>query len=159
LRRILVGEAGRRAQGLLAGRVQAVVTLGALAKRAWQEYAKTQSSPPAVAVEHLTHPTFPESSGGSRAIHALNTKKMLGQWNSSLRALHGVVTAKDVPDAPLELYGAGFAQRDKTDIPSADLPAGIPRWMYDDDGWAARVGSNPRLKRRTITITVPEGIL
>jgi uracil-DNA glycosylase len=204
LRRILVGEAGRRAQGflaklgvtrryvfinallysvygdqgakyvakpavcdyrnrwiaaILAGRVQAVVTLGAMAKRAWQEYVKTLASPPALAVEHLVHPTFPESGGGSRAIRALNTKKMLNQWNASLRVLHAAVTDKDLPDAPLELYGAGFAQRDKADIPSADLPAGVPRWMYDDDGWAARVGSNPRLKRRTITITVPEGIV
>ncbi len=34
-----------------------------------------------------------------------------------------------------------------------------PRWMYDDDGWARRVGTELLMKRRNITLTVPEGII
>jgi hypothetical protein len=84
---------------------------------------------------------------------------MLQQWNAALRDLFPAVTPKDAPDVSLSPYGEGFTNADKADIPSADLPAGIPRWMYDNDGWARRVGASVREKRRNITITVPEHVI
>jgi uracil-DNA glycosylase len=204
LRRILVGEAGRRVQGFLAklgitrsyvminallysvfgsgggkfvddppvrdyrnkwiagilepGTVQAVITFGGLANKAWTEYTKAEGVPVGIVVEHLTHPTFPESAGGTKAEKAANTKKMLQQWNGALEHLHPAITRKDVP-TPLSLYGEAFVDGDKVDIPSIDLPAGIPRWMYDDDGWARRVGAELLTKRRNITLTVPKGVI
>jgi uracil-DNA glycosylase len=83
---------------------------------------------------------------------------MLEQWNGVLPALHQAIQHPDVATG-LTLYGAMFVDADRVDIPSTDLPAGIPKWMYDDDGWARRVGSTPAAKRANITITVPENAL
>jgi uracil-DNA glycosylase len=204
LRRILVGEAGRRAQGFLAklgitrsyvllnallysvygakgaryvskpkvqdyrnlwidavissGNVEAVVTFGGMAEKAWAGYANVHSPPSGLPVQHLTHPTFPESAGGTKAERQANTRKMLKQWNGALQVLHPAITHKDAPDS-LVLYGDAFVETDKVDIPSADLPAGIPRWMYDNDGWTRRTGATVLDKRRNITVTVPDGVI
>ena len=204
LRRILVGEAGRRVQGfvrklgitrsyvnlnallysvygsggakyvddaavanyrgqwitgiLAPGKVEAVVTFGTMAKKAWQLYVTAHSNAAALTVANLTHPTQPESAGGTAAEKAENTKKLLEQWNAALPSLHSAVAHKDVP-TPLALYGNAFVDADKVDIPSFDLPAGIPLWMYDNDGWARRVGETASEKRANITITVPKGII
>ena len=205
LRRILVGEAGRRAQGFLAklgitrsyvlvnallysvygaggsryvskpkvrayrnrwidalispGNVEAVVTFGAMAKKAWTDYAGAHPPPATLAVQHLMHPTFPESAGGTKPEKQANTRKMLKQWNAALDVLHPAIAHPDVPATQLVPYSESFTDADKADIPSADLPAGVPRWMYDDDGWARRVGSTVLEKRRNITITVPNGVI
>jgi uracil-DNA glycosylase len=205
LRRILVGEAGRRAQGFLAklgiqksyvlvnallysvygsngakyvkkaavadyrnswisgilapGKVEAVVTFGTMAKDAWTKFTAVNGVPGGVAVANLTHPTFPESAGGTKAEKAANTKKMLQQWSTALQTLHPAVKHKDAPNTPLIPYGDAFVDSDKVDIPSFDLPAGIPSWMYDNDGWANRVGTTPAAKRRNITIVVPDGVI
>lgn len=204
LRRILVGEAGRRVQGLLgklgithryvmlnallysvygssgakyvpkvkvtayrnqwiAGllakkKITAVITFGKMAERAWTEYTKAAGEPDGVAVEHLTHPTFPESAGGTKAEKAANTKTMLTEYNGALQRLFSVVK-RDVATPTLDLYGDAFTDADKADIPSTDLPAGVPSWMYDDDGWAVRVGTALDTKRRNITITVPASVI
>jgi hypothetical protein len=42
-------------------------------------------------------------------------------------------------------------------VAAYDLPAGVPRWMGAGSGWAERQGATPRLRRRTIAITVPAG--
>ncbi len=205
LRRILIGEAGRRAQGLLAklgitrsyvflnallysvygangakyvskpkvrdyrnlwidalmssGNVEAVLTFGQMGQKAWTDYANAHAPPSGIPVVALIHPTFPESAGGTKAEKQANTKKMLKQWNTALQALYPAITSKDVPGAPLALYGDAFVDADKADIPAADLPAGIPRWMYHGDGWARRVGATLLDKRRNITITVPDGVI
>jgi uracil-DNA glycosylase len=216
LRRILVGEAGRRAQGFLGklgitrsyvlinallysvygsngekylsvpsvsdyrnrwleallapGSVEVVVTFGKMAETAWKAYATAKGAPSGIVVSHLTHPTFPESAGGSAAQKAANTKTMLEKWNSGLALLHPAVVHKDQPSTPLVPYGDAFAPEDKVDIPADDIPPGIPRWMIDDDGWASRgypaklpTASTPearlRLKRSIIVIRVPKGQL
>jgi len=204
LRRILVGEAGRRVQGFLSklgitrsyvnlnallysvygsngakyvddtavadyrgqwitgilapGKIEAVVTFGAMAKHAWQIYLAAHPNASTLTVANLTHPTQPESAGGTAAQKKENTKKLLQQWNAALPGLHSAVLHKDNP-APLTLYGEAFVDADKVDIPSFDLPAGIPTWMYDNDGWARRVGETAAEKRANITITVPKGII
>ena len=206
LRRILVGEAGRRVQGLMgklgimrsyvmlnallysvygsngmkyvakpkvadyrnkwidaivaSGSVEAVITFGSMAKKAWNAWKKTPTGASSIIpAAHLTHPTQPESAGGTKAERAANTKTLLKGWNTALNALHPHIHHPDVPMPTLTLYGDAFTDAEKTDIPSIDLPAGIPPWMYDNDGWARRVGSTVAAKRANITITVPKEAL
>jgi hypothetical protein len=205
LRRILVGEAGRRVQGLLAklgitksyvminallysvyggggakyvddapiasyrnrwidalmgsGRIEGVVTLGTMARRSWELWKATPAGAESlVTAQHLTHPTQPESAGKTKAERAQLTKAMLQGWNLAIQTLRPGIQHPDTA-IPSTLYGDAFADTDKVAIPSYDLPAGIPAWMYDDDGWARRTGDTPEKKRATIVITVPSGII
>jgi hypothetical protein len=137
------------------GSVQAVVTFGGMAEKAWGAYVKTNTVPATIQVHHPIHPTFPESAGGTKAQKAANTKKLLTQWNGALQELFGAVEP-DVELPALVLYGDTFADADKADIPAFDLPPGTPPWQYDDDGWTQRLGTTPGAKRANITITVPK---
>jgi hypothetical protein len=202
-RRILVGEAGQRTQGLLAKvgisasyvlvntflysvygqgggqrhaadeaiaayrdawldallvgtSVTAVVTLGSLAKAAYQQWAQVR--PEAADRLHLAavrHPTWPESSsrsGGTTLAQA--TEALLENWNAQLPGLHDHVT----PDAPVELrlYGNAWQPGDLVEIPEADLPAGCPSWWRSLAAWADRTGPDAETKRATITVSVPK---
>ncbi len=206
VRRILVGEAGRRVQGLLAklgithsyvfintflysvygsvkagtrrgrdlidyrnrwlkallvgSQVEAVLALGQAADEAWQ-FWKTAPEAQSVNVAYaaVTHPTEPESSSkGDKTKLVAATKKLLKNWNSALQALSPSVQHPDVPTA-LALYGESWVNGDRVAIPESDFPAGLPRWMHEQDGWAKRVGADAIAKRRNITITVTKGIV
>lgn len=206
VRRILVGEAGRRGQGLLAKlgilrshvfintflysvygsvkastrraagivdyrnrwldallvskRVEVVLAFGTAADEAWQMWKATPAAQSVqVAYAALTHPTQPESSsGGDRAKLAAATTKMLQNWNAGLQS---VASSLNHPDAqsPLLLYGQAWADGDRVPIPEFDLPAGLPPWMHQQDGWAKRLGATDIAKRRNITITVADGVI
>jgi uracil-DNA glycosylase len=205
LRRILVGEAGRRVQGFLKklgitkryvvinsllysvygsnggkyvthpkisayrnqwldgilspGHVQAVITFGEMAKAAWQAYVSAKGAPHGVTVVSLPHPTYPTAGGATGAEAAARMKAMLQAWNTQgLQALFNIVKG-DVKIAELDLYGDDLSPGDLADIPSIDLPAGTPPWMYEGDGWATRAGSSAAAKRADITITVPAGVI
>ncbi|MEO8450444.1 MAG: uracil-DNA glycosylase family protein [Gemmatimonadota bacterium] len=206
IRRILVGEAGRRLQGLLAklgittsyvlintylfsvygsvkaktrkdprlityrnqwldalllgSKVEAVVALGTAAAEAWQFWKATPNGAArSVGFAAVTHPTQPESSsGGVKVALAAATKKMLQNWNAGLTALAPSVQHPDQPTA-LALYGDAWADGDRIPIPEADMPPGLPGWMYQNDGWAQRAGKDLLQKRRNITITIPKGIV
>jgi len=216
LRRILVGEAGRRVQGFLkklgitrsyvminallysvygsngakfvddaavagyrnrwldgimsSGKVQGVVTFGQMAATAWNLWKQTPAGKASnVAVQHLTHPTQPESATTSKAERAALTKKLLEQWNIGLQGLRPGITLPD-ETMPSTLYGTEFRDEDKVDIPSFDLPAGIPEWMYDNDGWAVRGypaklpvaktdAEKLLLKRGVLMISVPKVVI
>jgi hypothetical protein len=206
LRRILIGEAGRRVQGFLARlgitksyvminaflysvygsvraetardprlvdyrnrwldalllgrRVEAVVALGTAADAAWQAWKATAAGAAYDAVHvHVTHPTQPESSSkGNASQLARATKQMLDGWNAALRVLSGALRQPDSP-RPLALYADTWAAGDRPPIPERDFPPGLPGWMLEQDGWAARVGATAAAKRRNITLTVPKGIL
>jgi hypothetical protein len=108
------------------GKIEVVVTFGAMAKNAWTNYVAGHPGAAGLTVANLTHPTFPESAGGTAAEKKANTKKMLTEWNGALPTLHGAVVHKDVP-TPLKLYGDVFMDADKADIPAFDLPAGVRR--------------------------------
>ena len=86
------------------------------------------------------------------------TAAMLRKWNAALEALRQAVQH---PDAvrPLVPYGVAFQPSDLVEIPSFDMPAGIPTWMRGTDGWATRTGTTTAEKRRTITVQVPAGII
>jgi len=206
VRRILVGEAGRRLQGLLAKlgitrsyvlvntflysvygsvkartrrdlrlvayrnrwldallvgtNVEAVITLGTAAAEAWDKWQATPAGQASsLPVSKLPHPTQPESSSkGDRAKLAAATKRMLQQWNAGLAVLAPAVRHPDRVTA-LVPYGSGFQDGERPPIPEFDFPAGLPSWMYEQDGWARRSGADPLAKRRNITITVPKGVI
>jgi hypothetical protein len=206
IRRVLVGEAGRRLQGLLgklgitksyvimntflysvygsvkaktrrdpnlvayrnrwldaflgAGKIEGVFALGMLADEAWQMWKQTPAGTAStVAYAAITHPTQPESfSKNDKAKLAAATKKLLANWNLGLQTLAPAIKHPDV-SVPLTLYGDTWANGDRLPIPEFDLPAGLPGWMHEQDGWAARKGTDPLKKRRDITLTVPKGIV
>jgi len=134
------------------GRIDAVVALGSLADSAWEDWKKTQPVGSLPNYVKITHPTQPESAGGSSAAHAASIKRMLQNWNAALSLLHPLPHRDK--SRPLKLYGDAFLGGDKVAIPEFDLPPGIPEWIRLDDGWADRPGTG-LMKRRTITVTVP----
>ncbi|TYL87288.1 uracil-DNA glycosylase [Bradyrhizobium rifense] len=207
VRRILVGTAGRRAQGFLAklgitqsyvmvntflysvygqsggnkhknepgivlyrnkwfkavlglGNIEAVVSLGSLADEAWHAWLKTADGAvyKTLAYQHITHPTWPESSAHDNATRAANTKIMLTKWNAALTVLAPQIQHPDVPTT-LVPYGDAFKPIELFDIIAKDLPAGLPAWMRGDTPWAVRQGADAAAKRRTITITIPDGVI
>ena len=206
VRRILVGEAGRRLQGFLAklgitrsyvlvntflysvygsvsasagknprliayrnswldallsgAQIEAVVSLGLAAEQAWLLWKATAAGKASAAVHAaVTHPTQPESSSkGDKTKLAVATAALLQNWNAALQQLSPMIVHPDEP-RPLALYGSTWAEGDRPPIPEMDFPAGIPSWMCEQDGWAAREGKNALAKRRNITITVPEGVI
>jgi uracil-DNA glycosylase len=206
VRRVLVGEAGKRLQGLLGKlgittryvivntflysvygsvkaatardakliayrnswldallvgqKVEAVIALGTAADAAWQAWKQTPGGKGfSVAYAPVTHPTEPESSSkNDKKKLAEATKKLLENWNSGLKALSPSVKHTDVATALIP-YGDTWGVNDRPPIPEGDFPAGLPSWMHEQDGWAARLGADATAKRRNITITVPTGIV
>ncbi|MEW6529779.1 MAG: uracil-DNA glycosylase family protein [Thermodesulfobacteriota bacterium] len=158
---LLVAYRHRWLDALILGQqTEAVITLGTWAKKAWQTWAATpQGQSMNLTVASITHPTQPESSSnGDEAKLAAATKALLKNWNAGLEKLAPAISHPDQP-VPLVLYGDAFAEGDYAPIPSTDLPAGVPAWMYEKGGWAQRVGSDARAKRANITITVPKEVL
>jgi hypothetical protein len=207
VRRILVGTAGKRAQGLVnrlgvttsytfintflysvfgskgAAHVQdagiaayrnswikaildtnpidAVIAFGGLAQTAWAQWLASPQAAgrPAMAFQHLTHPTWPESSSKSKADHDAAIKSLLANWNAGMQAIRPSLTHPDVV-IPLSLYGSSFASADLPDIPMGDMPPGLPLWMSTEERWADRQkGGTAEQKRRTIVTTVPNSVV
>jgi uracil DNA glycosylase superfamily protein len=141
---------------LLPQQVQGVVALGQLADLAWQAWKSTPKGAAFTGVyQPITHPTQPESSSKGNAVKKkVAITKMLQGWNTALQALHPVVTP-DLP-TPLVLYGGAFLDAELPDIPQEDLPAGSPPWMCGNADFARRTGADDKLKRVTITVTIPK---
>jgi hypothetical protein len=140
--------------------VEAVVAFGGLANTAWGAWL---SSPAATGrtplpFQHLTHPTWPESSAHTNAERQAAVTKLLQNWNDGLQALSPVIQHPDAT-AALELYGTAFIPGDLPDIPPEDLPPGLPAWMRTEEGWADRKGETLLEKRRTIVVQVPKDVL
>ena len=140
--------------------VEAVVALGSLAESAWQQYRATPAGAALdVTFVRITHPTFPESSsGGNPARLKQATRTMLAGWNVGLAKLFNALTRHDVA-TPLVPYGEAFAPGDTAEIPAGDYPAGLPVWMRSDQPWAARTGPDAQVKRRTISVAVPQDLM
>jgi hypothetical protein len=206
VRRVLVGEAGRRLQGFLAKlgvtqsyaiintfaysvygtvtagakkhpklvayrnrwldallvgtQVEAVVTLGTLAKEAFDTWKTTPGAAGfAKPLAAITHPTQPESSSKNDATKlAAATKALLKNWNVGLGILKPAIAHPDA-SVPLVAYGTTWGAGERPSIPERDFPAGLPAWMHEQDGWARRVGADELAKRRTIAITIPQGVV
>lgn len=206
IRRVLVGEAGRRLQGFLAKlgitqsyaiintflysvygsvkaatarnpnliayrnswldalligqKIEGVIALGQAANAAWQSWKQTPNGQNFnVAFAPVIHPTEPESSSkNDKKKLVAATKKLLENWNSGLQVLSPSLQHPDI-SIPLVPYGDAWAAGDRPEIPEADMPAGLPSWMHEQDGWAKRLGKDAPAKRRNITITVPKGLI
>jgi 5-methylthioadenosine/S-adenosylhomocysteine deaminase len=141
------------------GRIEAVVAFGALADHAWQTWKQTPTGAAFGATQvHVTHPTHPESaSGGSRTKHRELVAEMLAQWNTALPTLRAAIRHPDA-ERPLVPYGDAFTEADLAEIPSDDLPAGIPDWMRGVESWAERSGADSASKRRTVVMTIPSSV-
>jgi hypothetical protein len=141
---------------LLPGQVKGVVAFGQLADAAWQTWKSTPKGASFGGLyQAVTHPTQPESSSqGNAAKKKAAITKMLQGWNAALQALNPVITG-DVAQ-PLVLYGSAFLPSELPDIPQEDFAAGSPAWMCGNADWARRTGADAKLKRVTITVTVPK---
>ncbi|MGH7526823.1 MAG: uracil-DNA glycosylase [Gemmatimonadales bacterium] len=140
---------------LLPGQVKGVVAFGQLADAAYQTWKSTPKGASFSGLfQAVTHPTQPESSSqGNAAKRKAAITKMLQGWNAALQALNPVITG-DVAQ-PLVLYGPAFLPSELPDIPQEDFPAGSPAWMCGNADWARRTGADAKLKRVTITVTIP----
>ena len=157
----LVGYRNRWLDSLLVGsKVEGVVALGTSANDAWQMWKATPRGQAfSGAFAPIIHPTQPESSSkNDKTKLAAATKKMPQNWNVGLQTLAPAIRHPDA-STPLVDYGDTWADGDRQPIPERDMPAGLPAWMHENDGWAARTGADPLKKRRNITITVPKGIV
>lgn len=136
--------------------IQAVVTFGHLADRAFRAWRDTPAAAGReLAYVHLTHPTQPEASAhGDKARYAEAVRAMLAQWNRGLERLFPVVGGADVA-RDLVPYGQALGPGDLAEIPAGDLPAGLPAWMGALDAFASREGATPEAKRATIVVRVP----
>ena len=138
---------------LAGGRVVAVVSFGHLAAQAVDAWPGGAGLAPVRA----THPTFPDSSSaqppagrtGQQQFDAA-MRQLCINWNRALRDLAALFA---VP-APRP-YGEVLTAADVPEIPSTDLPPGLPRWMATASDWAVRGGVGQDLDRATITVTVP----
>ena len=138
--------------------IEAVVSLGTLADKAWLKWAATPAGQAvSPAYQHITHPTAPESGAAkNQGDHAALITKMLANWNDGAAGAHARHRAPR-QERSLVLYGEAFADGDKKPIPMDDLQAGSPEWMATDDGWADRTGTGRR--KPTITVTAPKSAL
>ncbi len=152
----LVAYRNRWLDALLVGsNVEAVLTLGSHAKRAFETWKATPSGQTFdAAVAHVLHPTFPDSkTKGQEPALSKEIKALLRNWNQALDVLHPALLHPDVA-TPLVPYGDAFRDAELPPILADDFPAGLPAWMRED-GWAKRVGTTPQKTRANITITVP----
>lgn len=135
--------------------VEAVITLGQLADKAWRAWRRTPTGE-ACQATYVTvrHPTYPDAASASGSISKEEAfRRLCASWNGALDTLDGVVS----PDEPGELrhYGEALTADDLVPIPERDLPAGLPAWMRSLEPWAQRTGADADSRRATITVTVP----
>jgi uracil-DNA glycosylase len=140
--------------------LDAIVALGGLARTALEQWKATPTGQASsVPVQAITHPTFPDSASRSRRPGSPTRAEAFAQlcenWNIALAALRPLVT----PDSPRPLvpYGVTVTEAEHGEIPTMDLPAGLPAWMRSPRAWATRKGATAEEKRATITITIPSG--
>jgi uracil-DNA glycosylase len=136
--------------------VEAVITLGRLARTAFEQWKATPAGA-ASAITHraVIHPTYPESaSAGGQTTKAAATAQLLDGWNQALADLRPRLTHPDHDPDPAP-YGPALTDDDLAPIPAADLPPGLPAWMRALDPWAVRTGRTAHEKRATITVAVP----
>ncbi len=140
--------------------IEAVVAFGGLSDQAWQRFVTDPANArwKSVTYQHVPHPTAPEGAGGTPAQIKSAIRALLSKWNSAIQSLRPAIAHPDTP-GPFVPYGTAFLRQELPSIPAFDLPAGSPAWMQGASGWAKRTGANAALKRRTITVKVPSGVI
>ena len=132
--------------------VAVVLTLGTLARSAYEQYRSTPKGQRVAAVHvPIIHPTFPNSASASGRISMADAMaRMLDDWRAALPKVRAALgTTGD------ETYGSTLTPSDRGEIPELDLPAGLPAWMRSPRSWASRQGATPREKRATIVVKIP----
>jgi uracil-DNA glycosylase len=143
---------------LASSQIEAVVALGELADKAWQQWRRTESGKAhaKLAYVKITHPTADAPRPGTDQVAA--TRRLLASWNAGLAAIGDAIA---LPDAPrvVRPYGDAWTPEDLVALPEHDFPAGLPAWMRRLDPWAVRGVPDdvPKAKRRVLTIVVPDG--
>ncbi|MFN7020128.1 MAG: amidohydrolase family protein [Phycisphaerales bacterium] len=136
-----------------ARRLEAVITFGMLARKAWQKWTAAKGGVPSgLAVANLTHPTADAHFGNPDTSSSAATKlrNMLDGWNAGLDVLRPAISHPDVTPIPTTRYGTRFIAADLAVIPPCDLPPGLPAFMRDaSEAWAVRDG------RPRIIVTAP----
>lgn len=131
------------------GKIEAVVTFGTPAFNAWTAFKATPAGQGVnVAFHKALHPTADKPGG------QITRKDLLDNWNIALQSLHANIQHPDVTK-PLVLYGNDFTAAELPEIPSRDLPMGLPSWMRTKDFWASMPSSTPGTERANISIEVP----
>jgi uracil-DNA glycosylase len=140
--------------------IEVVVAFGGLADQAWQAFLAVPANAPSknLPYQHVPHPTSPEGAGGTPAKIKAATKAMLANWNQAIQTLRPAIKHPDTT-SPFVPYGSDFLAAELPGIPAFDLPAGTPAWMQGASGWAVRTGTTAALKRRTISVEVPTGVI
>lgn len=105
--------------------IEAVVTFGAGAKHAVQNWPGAESLP----VFHLTHP-------------AADDGLVVDSWNANLPGLLSAVEPDEGGEQDPTPYEAPLGAADVVPIPRFDLPFGIPDWHGVDGGHATRDGDD-----------------
>lgn len=143
------------------GKIEAVVTLGTAAHAAWDAWvAKNTTITIVPHHEAITHPTEPESAHAhdhSKTV-AGETQKLLANWNAALKKLAPLITHRDITPLSTMYAGSDWQPGDRVEVPSFDVPAGLPSWMRTD-GWAVRAGDSKADARPNLTLTVPVGVI
>jgi len=133
---------------LATGKIEAVVTFGNPAFQAWSSFIATPAGQGVTAFHHRAlHPTADKPQG------PITRAELLDNWNVALQALHPHIATPDTV-TPLVLYGSDFTPAELPEIPSRDLPAGLPSWMRRTDFWAS-MSATPGTERANISIAVP----
>jgi uracil-DNA glycosylase len=133
------------------GLIEAVVTFGTPAFKAWQAFAATpagQSVVPTIHFHKALHPTADKIGG------PISRQDLLDNWNVALQSLHAGIQHPDVA-TPLVPYGSDFTPAELPEIPSRDLPMGLQPWMRKTEFWASLPTANPGTERANISIEVP----
>ena len=104
-------------------RIQAVVTFGVGPRHGFERWPRARSLP----VFHAMHPSAEEAD-------------VLANWNQLLPGLSAAVTPDEDGTVDPQLYGPSFTPNDITDIPSIDLPFGVPDFARHGGGHSSRDG-------------------
>jgi len=138
--------------------IEAVVALGELADKAWQQWRRTPNGKANAKLPYvkITHPTADAPRPG--ADQAAATKRLLQSWNAGIAAIRGAIATPDAPPVRAP-YGDAWAPDDLIEVPERDYPAGLPAWMRQLEPWAVRgvPADVPDETRRVLTIMVPAG--
>lgn len=143
---------------LATAKIEAVVALGGLADKAWQQWKQSPNGKAHAKLPYakITHPTADAPRPGTNQAEA--TKKLLASWNAGIATLRPAIKTPDTA-ADTAPYGETWTAENLIAVPERDYPAGLPSWMHILDPWAVRgVPANaPKDKRRVLTVIVPEG--
>ncbi len=166
VRRILVGEAGQRVQGFLAklGIERSYVMINTFLYSVYGSVSsKHRKAPGILAYRHRWLDALVTPQVEVVIALGMLADEAWQKWRATptgqnATAAYAAITQPDTV-RPLVPYGEGWLPGDKVAIPDQDFPPGLPAWMRNQDNWARRVGADALAKRRTITVTVPKGIV